>query len=89
MTTIVSRINITLSKELIAELKKTVPKRKRSKLIAEALEEKLTTIKRKAALEKLKGAWDKAGGTKFSSDEDLALWRKNLWASFDKRMGKK
>lgn len=67
----------------------TVPKRARSKLIAEALEEKLTGVRRGRALEKLKGVWDKAGGVKFSTEDELSAWRKKLWATFEKRITKK
>lgn len=89
MTTIVSRVNITLPKKLLEDLRLAVPKRARSKLIAEMLEEKLTEVRREKALEKLKGVWDKAGGVKFSTEDELSAWRKKLWATFEKRIIKK
>lgn len=84
-----ARVDFTLPKVLISELKKSVPKRKRSLFVAHAVENKLGVIKREKALNELSGIWDKAGGFKFRSDKDLQLWRKKLWASFDKRTSSK
>lgn len=84
-----ARIDLTLPKSLISELKKSVPKRKRSSFVARAVEDKLSTIKRDKAFKELSGVWDKAGGFKFRTDKELTLWRRKLWASFDKRTSSK
>lgn len=84
-----ARVDITLPIKLIAELKKSVPKRKRSLFIANAVEDKLNRIKRDKGLEELAGIWDKAGGFKFSTDKELTQWRRKLWASFDRRTSPK
>ena len=89
MTNIVARINITLPKELILELKKTVPPRYRSSMIASALSEKIADMKRKESLKKLKGVWTKAGGPAFKSDKEVTAWRKALWSSTDTRLEKR
>lgn len=84
-----ARIDLTLPKELIAELKKTVPKMKRSSFVAEAVEDKLKSITRERAFKELAGSWDKHGGFKFRTDQELTRWRKKLWSSFDKRLSSK
>jgi hypothetical protein len=89
MTTTVSRINITLPKNLVEELKKVIPPRERSKVIAEALRRRIATMKREESLKKLKGVWDKTGGVAFKSDKELASWRKSLWTSTEKRFSGK
>ncbi len=84
-----ARIDLTLPIVLISELKKTVPKRKRSMFVAEAVEDKLEAVRRKKAFKELAGSWDKHGGFKFRTDRELTLWRRKLWASFDKRLSSK
>ncbi|MEK7581696.1 MAG: hypothetical protein AAB512_05460 [Patescibacteria group bacterium] len=86
MTNVVSRINITLPKELIVELKKTIPPRYRSAIIASALSEKIADMKRKESLKKLKGVWEKSGGVKIKTDKDLRAWRRSLWSSFESKL---
>lgn len=89
MSITVTRINITLPTNLVGELKKLVPERKRSELIASALAERIVRIKREESLRNLKGTWDKAGGIAFETEEDLKNWRKSLWASSEKRFSRK
>ena len=81
----VSRINITLPKNLADDLKVTISPRERSKVIAEALKRELTAIKREKALKKLKGTWAKFGGVPLKSDADIKAWRRSLWSSSEKR----
>ena len=61
---------------------------KRSRIIAEALREKIAKAKREESLKNLKGAWNKAGGIPFKSEADLRSWRKSLWATTEKRFTK-
>ena len=89
MATTVSRINITLPKELISELRGSIPKRERSRIIAKALGEEIAKMKREESFKKLKGIWEKAGGTPFKSDKELTAWRKSLWTSAEKRFSKR
>ena len=89
MSITVTRINITLPTNLVGELKKLVPERKRSEVIASALTERIARIKREESLRNLKGTWDKAGGTAFETEEDLKSWRKSLWASTEKHFKSK
>ena len=89
MTTTVSRINITLPKNLIVDLKEAIPERERSRVIAEALKEKIARMKREESLRKLKGIWGKAGGVPFRSNRDLRAWRRSLWSSAEKRFTRK
>lgn len=89
MATTVTRINITIPKNLFEDLKNNFPKRFRSKVISDALKEKMTKIKREESFKKLKGVWDKAGGVSFKSEKDLKTWRRSLWTSTEKRFAKK
>lgn len=89
MTSLYTRINVTIPNEIITDLRKIVPKRKRSKFVSSAIAKKIEDLKKKKALRTLSGSWDRAGGIKFSSDKELSLWRKNLWESFDRKISSK
>lgn len=89
MSITVSRINITLPKNLIIDLKKAIPERKRSRVITEVLKEKIARMKREESLKKLRGAWSKFGGVTLKSDADIRAWRKSLWSTADKRLLRK
>lgn len=89
MTNLYSRINISLPFELASDFKRFFPKRKRSKILAEALEERLFVLKRDAALKRLIGVWDRSGGIKFRTNKDLRLWRTMLWETFDRKLTNK
>jgi len=86
MPSLVTRINITLPTDLVLEFRKIIPEKTRSGVIAAALAREIEKIKRGKAIEKLSGVWDKSGGFKFSNDDDLLTWRKNLWRSWDKKL---
>lgn len=86
MARTVARINITLPIDLVTELKETISLRARSRLIAEAVKEKLAEMKREEAMEKLVGSWDRFGGVKFNKSRELKTWRKSLWALTEKRL---
>lgn len=86
MATTVSRFNITLPNSLAKDLKEIIPSRERSKIIAEALREKIAMVKRVKGLKKMKGTWAKFGGKTFKSDKELTAWRKSLWSTVDKRL---
>ncbi|MBI5401431.1 hypothetical protein HZB05_01215 [Candidatus Wolfebacteria bacterium] len=49
--------NFLLPEELIEELKRAVPKREQSKIVAEALKKELKRIKLKGVLQSSFGAW--------------------------------
>lgn len=89
MVSTVTRLNITLPSDLVVELRETVPPRARSRLIAEAVREKLAEIDKKEAMAKLKGSWDRLGGIKFTKEKELRAWRRSLWTSTEKRLSKK
>lgn len=86
MSTNVSRVNITLPKDLVSDLRDTIPARERSKIISEALKKEIAMIKREKSLKKLKGIWTKAGGVSLKTDADVRAWRKSLWSTTDKRL---
>ncbi len=85
-----SRINITIPSELLSELKSLVSVGKRSKLISEALSDKLDEIKRTEAIARVAGSWNKkTSNVVFSRNSELTLWRKKIWKSFDDRLSGK
>lgn len=83
-----SRFDVTLPIKLISELKKSIPKTKRSSFVAKAVEEKLALIKQEKAFGELKGVWDKTKGAKFFTQRELSSWRNSLWSSFEKKLSK-
>ncbi len=52
MTSTTVRVNVSMPKEVLAELQKLVPAGRKSEFISAAVEKELATLKRKQALEK-------------------------------------
>ena len=57
MPTEYQKVTVTLLKELLERLNETVPSRKRSVFISEAIAEHLDLIEQIAALEETAGSW--------------------------------
>lgn len=57
MSTATRQANFLLPEDLVEELRKSVPKREQSKVIAEALRKELKRLKLQNALETSFGAW--------------------------------
>ena len=57
MASVAKEANFTLPKDLLDELKRTVPKGEQSKVVGQALRNELKRIKFKKALEKSFGGW--------------------------------
>lgn len=56
-----ARMNLAISEELLDELRSTVPARRRSAFIAEAVREKLARLRQVRAAEASAGAWSDEG----------------------------
>lgn len=57
MGSVTKQVNFLLPEDLLEELKKTVSKRKQSKVVAEALRKEIKLLKLREALEESFGAW--------------------------------
>lgn len=57
MGTATKQANFLLPEDLVEELKKTVPKRQQSKVVAEALRKELKRLNLRKALQESFGAW--------------------------------
>jgi hypothetical protein len=57
MNIVTRQANFLLPEDLLEELRKSVPRREQSKVIAEALRKELKRLKLQKALEKSFGAW--------------------------------
>ncbi len=76
MATNQQKVTVTLSKGLLERLNKTVPSRKRSLFISEAIEEQLDLIEQASALEEAAGAWSTDNHPTLQDDEGVDTWLK-------------
>ena len=70
------KVTVTLPKGLLERLNKTVPSRKRSLFISEAIEEQLNLIEQASALEETAGAWSLDNHPTMEDDEGIDTWLK-------------
>ena len=70
------KVTVTLPKGLIKRLNQTVPSRKRSLFIKEAIEEHLDLIEQAAALEETAGAWSLENHPDMGDNEGIEAWLK-------------
>ena len=70
------KVTVTLPKGLLERLKKTVPQRKRSLFIKEAVEEHLELIEQAVALEETAGIWKQENHPTMTSDAGIDGWLK-------------
>ncbi len=71
------KATITLPKGLLKRLNKTVPNRKRSLFIAEAIEEQLDLIEQGSALEEAAGSWSLENHPTLQDDASTDQWLKD------------
>ncbi|OGY24142.1 MAG: hypothetical protein A2172_01190 [Candidatus Woykebacteria bacterium RBG_13_40_15] len=82
----VKRVNISFPEKTLNDLKELVPPRERSKLVSEAVEEKLNDFKRAVAFEKLEKAREKFSSFEtIKSKEDTVAWVKNMRKGWNRR----
>ena len=80
------RINVRFPKELMADLRRHVPPRKRSQLIVAGTAMALAELKRKQALEAGAGAWSDVTHPDLQSQDDVNRYLTELRSSTDKRL---
>lgn len=77
------KITLTLPKALLARLDATVPARRRSRFIAEAIEERLAIEEQLTALEESAGIWSDERHPELRTDADIDNWVRELRASWN------
>jgi len=81
----VKRVNISFPEKTLEDLKELVPPRERSKVVTEAVEAKLTSLRRKEALEKIKKLREKFKGFEFiKSKEDAVAYVRKIRRESDR-----
>jgi hypothetical protein len=76
------KVTLTLPQSLLIRLDATVPGRKRSRFIAEAIEERLAIAEQLAALEETAGAWSDERHPDMQSEADIDQWLASLRAAW-------
>ncbi|CAN5766982.1 hypothetical protein BH24DEI2_BH24DEI2_00300 [soil metagenome] len=77
------KVTVTLPKLLLERLDKTVPGRKRSVFITEAIEEHLELIEQSAALEETAGTWSLEHHPTLQDEEGIDNWLKQVRRGWD------
>ena len=70
------KVTVTLPKGLLERLNETVPSRKRSLFISEAIAEQLDIIEQVSALEETAGLWSSAKHPELKDDRSIDKWLK-------------
>lgn len=68
------RINVIFPNDVLRELRQLVPPKRRSQLIVQATQEKLSLLRQQIAVKKAAGAWKDGEHPELQTDEDFALW---------------
>lgn len=71
------KVTVSLPKGLLERLNQTVPSRKRSLFITEAIEEHLDLLEQISALEEAAGAWSLENHPTLQDDEGIDKWLKD------------
>ena len=75
------RINVTFPEQLLDELDKLAPPRKRSQIIVKATAEYVRKLKLLAAIKESSGAWDDASHPELATPEDIDQWIREIRGS--------
>ena len=81
----VQRLNIRVPRELVDELKRLVPARKRSQVIVAATAEAVARLKQQEALREDK-IWSDEGHPDLTSQEDINRYLSEMRASWERRL---
>jgi len=79
------KTQIVLPEPLMDELRKTIPNRRRSQFIAEAIEERLRAMKFQKALKESAGCWSDANHPDLKSQGDVNRFLRRFRARFKRR----
>lgn len=82
------RVNVRFPRELMRELRRYVPPRKRSQVIIAGTAKMLAEIKLKEALKAGAGAWSDESHPDLKTQEDINRYLENLRRSTDERIGR-
>ena len=76
------KVTVTLPKELVARLNEIIPQRKRSRFIADALQEQLAILELAAALDETAGLWKEEDYPDLKTGADIDRWIAELRGSW-------
>ncbi|MFQ6117565.1 MAG: CopG family ribbon-helix-helix protein [Candidatus Bipolaricaulia bacterium] len=80
------RTNVMLPEELLEEIDRVAGKRKRSRFIAEAIEEKLARMRFEEALAQAAGAWSAEHHPELKTQEEINRYLERVRRSTDERI---
>ncbi len=80
------RINVVMPASLMAELRRLIPPRQRSRFIARATADRLLQLKQRKALEEAAGAWTDENHPELQTPEDVQNWLREIRASTNERI---
>lgn len=76
------RVNVIFPRELVHELRRLVPRRRRSELIAEATAEKLALLRQQEAVREAAGSWKDEDHPEMQTLDDVHRWLDDLRSSW-------
>lgn len=80
------RVNISLPKAVVEEMRKLVLPRKRSEFIAQATREKLDLLKQQKVLETSAGKWSDQNHPKLNTQEEMNLYLRETRGNYEARL---
>lgn len=80
------RVNISLPKAVVEEMRKLILPRKRSEFIAQATKEKLDLLKQQKVLEMSAGKWSDQNHPKLNTQEDMNLYLRETRGNYEARL---
>ncbi len=84
LTAVTSRkVTVTLPKSLLARLDAMVPRRQRSRFIAEAIQEQIAMLEQAEAIEEAAGSWTDEKYPELLTTEDIDNWLKALRGNWE------
>lgn len=72
------KVTVTLPRSLLTHLDERVPRRQRSRFIAEAIQERLALVEQGAALEETAGVWSGDRHPDLQTEADIDRWLQDL-----------
>lgn len=78
----VRKVTVTLPQILIERLDEVVPKRQRSRFIAEAVQEQLAILEQVVGLDETAGIWTDAAYPDMRTEADIDVWLAQLRGSW-------
>lgn len=79
------RINVIFPKDVLTELRRLVPRKRRSELIVQATAEKLALLRQQEAVKRAAGAWRDEDHPELQTEENLRRWIASLRSAWRTR----